>query len=133
MRSDPRSDGLLHLLEPLLSSGEKVVLRPRVSSFGLLLRIHFSSTFFAMINSPVWSHFWMISAKTKGAKDAVTQRLKVQWPSRSGSFQEVRSADENGGSSLSTTPMDAIVAREVGKRRLQRIPVNEAVTDVRRV
>jgi len=28
------------------------------------------------------------------------------------------------------TGMDAIVAREVGKRRLQRIPVNEAVTDL---
>jgi hypothetical protein len=26
--------------------------------------------------------------------------------------------------------MDAIVAREVGKRRLQRIPVNEVVTDL---
>jgi hypothetical protein len=26
--------------------------------------------------------------------------------------------------------MDAIVAREVGKRRLQRIPVNQAVTDL---
>jgi hypothetical protein len=26
--------------------------------------------------------------------------------------------------------MDAIVAREVGKRRVQRIPVNEAVTDL---
>jgi len=26
--------------------------------------------------------------------------------------------------------MDALVVREVGKRRLQRIPVNEAVTDL---
>ena len=29
--------------------------------------------------------------------------------------------------------MDAIVAREVGKRRLQRIPVNEAVKDLTRI
>jgi hypothetical protein len=50
-------------------------------------------------------------------------RGKVAWPSRSGSFQEVQSVVDYAG-------MDGIVAREIGKRRLQRIPVNEAVTDL---
>jgi hypothetical protein len=48
---------------------------------------------------------------------------KVAWPSRSGSFQEAQSV-------VDYTGMDGIVAREIGKRRLQRIPVNEAVTDL---
>jgi hypothetical protein len=56
---------------------------------------------------------------------------KVLWPSRSGSFQEVQSAGgERRFVVVDYAGMDAIVAREVGKRRVQCTPVNEAVTDL---